>query len=293
MLNKPTAGERTFDIVNYLFLGLLSITTLYPFLYVLFASLSDPSSILQARGLLLAPSGFSLEAYKRVFDNPMIPQGYLNTLFYVILGTSLNVLMTAFAAYGLSRREVMWKNTIMFLIVFTMFFQGGLIPLYLMVSDLGLLDSRGALILPTMVSAYNLIIMRTAFQAVPAGLEESARIDGANDFTILFRVIIPLSLPVVAVMVLFYGVQHWNSWFHALIFLRNRELFPLQLVLREILIQNSTENMLTGVGGGDTQSVSETIKYATIIVATVPILALYPFLQKYFVNGVMIGAIKE
>ncbi|RAU93862.1 carbohydrate ABC transporter permease [Paenibacillus sp. YN15] len=293
MPGKLTPGERTFEFCNYLFLVLLSLLTLYPFLYVLFASLSDPSQLYQARGILWKPVGFSFESYMRVFENPMIPKGYLNTLFYVLLGTTLNVFMTALGAYGLSRQGVMWRNAIMFMIVFTMFFQGGLVPLYLLVGDIGLLDNRLALILPTLISAYNLIIMRTAFQGVPAALEESARIDGANDMVILFRVIIPLSLPVMAVMVLFYGVQHWNAWFHALIFLRTRELFPLQLILREILIQNSTDNMLTGVGGGDTQFVSETIKYATIIVATVPILLLYPFLQKYFVKGVMIGAIKE
>lgn len=186
----------------------------------------------------------------------------------------------------------MWKNPIMFLIVFTMFFNGGLIPTYLLVNNLGLLDSRWALIIPSAMSAYNLIIMRTSFQGIPVSLEESAKLDGANDFTVLFRIVLPLSMPVVAVMILFYGVGHWNSWFNALIYLRTRDLYPLQLILREILITNSTDSMMTGVGGADKMPIGETIKYATIIVATIPILLLYPFLQKYFVKGVMIGAIK-
>jgi putative aldouronate transport system permease protein len=200
--------------------------------------------------------------------------------------------MTSFGAYALSRQHVMWKNPVMFLIVFTMFFSGGLIPTYLLIQDLGMLNTRWALIIPSAMSAYNLIIMRTSFQSVPVSLEESAKLDGASDFTVLFRVILPLSMPVVAVMILFYGVAHWNSWFSALIYLRKRELYPLQLILREILITSSTESMMTSVGGADKTPIGETIKYATIIVATGPILLLYPFLQKYFVKGVMIGAIK-
>ncbi|MDR6552077.1 carbohydrate ABC transporter permease [Paenibacillus qinlingensis] len=285
-------GERIFDLSNSLFLILLSITTLYPFLYVLIASLSDPAWIVQFRGLLWYPKGFNWEAYIMVFKNPAIMSGYLNTILYVTLGTSLNILMTSLGAYALSRHNLMWKNPVMFMIVFTMFFSGGLIPTYLLINDLGMVDTRWALLIPSAMSAYNLIIMRTAFQGVPVSLEESAKLDGANDFTILFRVILPLSMPVVAVMVLFYGVAHWNSWFSALIYLRTRDLYPLQLILREILITNSTESMMTGVSGNDKMPIGETIKYATIIVATAPILFLYPFLQKYFVKGVMIGAIK-
>jgi putative aldouronate transport system permease protein len=285
-------GERLFDGANVIFMILLSAVTLYPFLYVLFASLSDPTWVVQMRGLILFPKGATLEAYKLVFDNPAILTGYANTLFYVIVGTALNILMTSLGAYALSRQSVMWKNPIMFLIVFTMFFNGGLIPTYLLVNNLGMLDSRWALIIPSAMSAYNLIIMRTSFQSIPVSLEESAKLDGANDFTVLFRIVLPLSMPVVAVMILFYGVGHWNGWFNALIYLRTRDLYPLQLILREILITNSTDSMMTGVGGADKMPIGETIKYATIIVATVPILMLYPFLQKYFVKGVMIGAIK-
>ncbi|MCE5170786.1 carbohydrate ABC transporter permease [Paenibacillus profundus] len=293
LVNKLSIGERIFEFFNILFMICLCLVTLYPFVYVLFASLSDPSWLVQQRGLIWFPHGLTWDAYRLVFENPMITSGYLNTLFIVVVGTFVNVFMTALGAYGLSRQNVMWKNPIMFFIVFTMFFSGGLIPSYLLVTGLGMLDSLWALIVPGAVSAFNLIIMRTAFQGIPISLEESAKLDGANDFTVLVRIILPLSLPVIAVMILFYGVGHWNSWFGALIYLRDRELYPLQLVLREILITNSTDSMLTGAGAADKMPIGETIKYATIIVATVPILLLYPFLQKYFVKGVMIGAIKE
>lgn len=289
---RRSFGERLFDFSNVLFMFILSAVTVYPFLFVLFASFSDPSWVVTMRGLMWYPKGLNVEAYRLVFQNPSILIGYANTILYVAAGTALNILMTSLGAYALSRQSVMWKNPIMFIIVFTMFFSGGLIPTYLLVDSLGLLDNRLALILPTAMSAYNLIIMRTSFQGIPVSLEESAKLDGANDFTVLFRIVLPLSMPVVAVMILFYGVSHWNGWFNALIYLRTRELYPLQLILREILITNSTESMMTGVGGGDKMPIGETIKYATIIVATIPILLLYPFLQKYFVKGVMIGAIK-
>ncbi|HZG83644.1 carbohydrate ABC transporter permease [Paenibacillus sp.] len=291
-MNHRTWGEQLFDSFNVVFMLALSSITLYPFWYILIASVSDPSWVVQTRGLIWFPEGFTLEAYRLVFENPSIMSGYVNTILYVVAGTALNILMTSLGAYALSRQNVMWKNPVMFLIVFTMFFNGGLIPTYLLVESIGMLDTRWAMIIPSAMSAFNLIIMRTAFQAVPVSLEESAKLDGAGDFTVLFRIILPLSMPVVAVMILFYGVAHWNGWFHALIYLRDRELYPLQLILREILITNSTDSMLTGAAGGDRMPIGESIKYATIIVATVPILCLYPFLQKYFVKGVMIGAIK-
>ncbi len=229
-----------------------------------------------------------------MLQNPLILSGYRNTLFIVIVGTSLNVFMTALGAYALSRRNVLFKNPIMFFIVFTMFFSGGLIPSYLLVGQtLHMQDTLWALIIPGAMSTLNLIIMRTAFNAVPVSLEEAARMDGANDWTILFRIVIPLSWPVVAVMILFYGVGHWNAFFSALVYLRDRDLYPLQLVLREILISSNVQNMTTDVASGDVLAIGETIKYATIIVATAPILFVYPYLQRYFVKGVTIGAIKE
>lgn len=291
---RQSKGELLFTIVNMgLMVGLI-VVTLYPLLYVAFASFSDPATLMTTRSVLLRPLGFTLEAYVRVFDNPMILTGYRNTLFYVVGGTALNLLMTMLAAYALSRRNVMFRRPLMLLIVFTMFFSGGLIPTFLLVGrTLNLMDTPWALILPGAIHTVNLIIMRTAFEGIPYELEEAARIDGANDFIILFRIVLPLSMPVVAVMILFYAVGHWNAFFSAMVYLRTRELYPLQLILREILISNSTEMMTAGVASGDVMPIGETIKYATIIVATVPILFVYPFLQRYFVKGVMIGAIKE
>ncbi|GIO59689.1 MULTISPECIES: carbohydrate ABC transporter permease [Paenibacillus] len=293
MLHKRSLGEWIFSGVNTCFMILLCFVTLYPFLYVLFASLSDPTEMARFRGMLFYPKGFNLEAYKAVMDNPMILTGYRNTIFYVAGGTAINLFMTTLGAYALSRRNVYFSNSIMFMIVITMVFNGGLIPTFLLVNSLGMLDTPWALLLPGAVSSFNLIIMRTAFQAVPVSLEESARIDGANDWTIMSRIIVPLSMPVIAVMILWYAVGHWNSYFSALIYLRDRELFPLQLVLREILISNSTDSMTTDAAASDRLDIGITIKYATIIISTLPILCLYPFLQKYFVHGVLIGALKE
>jgi putative aldouronate transport system permease protein len=291
---KRSRSEKIFYGVIILLMIALMVVTAYPLLYVLFASFSNPVELMSNRGILTAPLGFSLAAYEAVMQNPMITIGYRNTLFYVIAGTSISLVLTIMGAYALSRKNVLWRNPIMFAIVFTMFFHGGMIPSYLLVGQtLGLQDSPLALIIPGAISTWNLIILKTAFESVPIALEEAARIDGANDFQILWNVCIPISLPAIAVITLFYAVAEWNAWFGAMLYLRNRELYPLQIVLREILITNSTEAMTTGVSSGDVLPIAETIKYATIVVATVPILFIYPFLQKYFVKGVMIGAIKE
>ncbi|GBG09114.1 hypothetical protein PAT3040_03744 [Paenibacillus agaridevorans] len=290
---KKTKGERIFQAILVLFMLFMIVITLYPFIYVLLSSISDSRQLISHTGLLLSPQGLNLDAYVKVFQNPNIIGGYVNTIVIVVGGTLLNLFMTSLGAYVLSRKGVPWTRTVMLLIVFTMFFSGGLIPMYLLVNNwLDLGNSLLALIIPGLISTWNLIILRTSFEAIPDGLIESARMDGAQDFTILFRIVLPLSLPVMAVMVLFYGVSHWNSWFSAMIYLRDRELFPLQLILREILIQNSTAYMSGDASASDVEAVGESIKYATIIVATLPILAVYPFLQKYFVKGVMIGSIK-
>ncbi|GAA0134037.1 carbohydrate ABC transporter permease [Paenibacillus sp. YSY-4.3] len=293
-MNKTKVGffDRAFDIGIYIILILLVVVTLYPLLYVLFASFSDAGKLIVNKGILWRPLGFSLDAYKSVMANPGIGIGYRNTIFIVIMGVAVNLFMTALGAYVLSRKNVMWNNVLMFLIVFTMFFGGGLIPLYLIVKDVGLLDTLWSTIIPFAVSTFNLIIMRTSFMGIPDSLEESAKIDGANHFTILFRIIIPLSMPVIAVMILYYAVDKWNGWFYASVFIKSRELFPLQLVLREILIANSTDSMSAGASAGDRHQIGETIKYATIMVATVPILCVYPFVQRFFVKGVMIGSLK-
>jgi len=292
MTKQSSLLEKLFDAVIYLILIALVIVTLYPLLYVLFASLSDAGRLVAHKGILFKSLGFSLEAYKGVMKNPGILIGYRNTLFIVIAGVTVNLLMTALGAYVLSRKNVIWNKAFMLIIVFTMFFHGGLIPLYLVVKNVGLLDSLWATIIPFSIGTFNLIIMRTAFMSIPDSLEESAKIDGANHFTILFRIIIPLSMPVIAVMILYYAVDKWNGWFYASVFIKSRDLFPLQLVLREILIANSTDGMSVGADAGDRFQIGETIKYATIIVATLPVLCLYPFVQRFFVKGVMVGSLK-
>lgn len=292
---NQTKGEKAFNIFNAIFLIALSVVCIYPLYYVLIGSISDPVMMMKHQGLLLVPYGFDLEAYQRVFANPMIPIGYRNTIVYLVCGTIVNLVLTTLGAYTLSRKNVMFRDFIMFMIVFTMLFQGGMIPTYLLVNDLGLVNSWLAMILPSAINTINLIIMRTSVAAIPESLLESARIEGAGEFSILIRIVIPLSKAVIAVMILYYGVYHWNTWFNAMLYLRTRTLYPLQLVLRDILIATGgTAGMTTGtVNADEKEYISMTIKYATIIVATLPILFVYPFVQKYFVKGVMIGAIKE
>jgi len=289
---KVSLSERIFDYLNNIFMFLLMILMMYPFMYVVFASVSDSTQLILHKGLLLKPIGFSLDSYGAVFENRLFLSGYKNTLINLILSLIVNITLTSLGAYALSRSNFLLRRPIMLLITFTMFFNGGLIPDYLLIRNLGLYDSRFALFIPSAISAYNLIIMRTSFENLPDSLFESAKLDGANDFTILLRIIIPISMPVVAVMILFYGVSQWNSWFPAYIYLKDRDLWPLQLVLREILIANNLDNMTTSADNLDKVAVAESIKYATIMVATLPILFIYPLLQKHFVKGVMIGAVK-
>jgi putative aldouronate transport system permease protein len=292
MKRGPGSWESLFDIGIYIVLLFLIVVTLYPLLYVVFASISDASQLIAYKGILYKPLGYSMEAYKSVMSNPGILIGYRNTLFILVVGVIVNLVMTALGAYVLSRKNVIWNKAFMLIIVFTMFFNGGLIPLYLIVKNVGLLDSLWSTIIPFSIGTFNLIIMRTAFMGIPDSLEESAKIDGANHFTILFRIIIPLSMPVIAVMILYYAVDKWNGWFYASVFIKSRELFPLQLVLREILIANSTDGMSAGADAGDRYQIAETIKYATIVVATLPVLCIYPFVQRFFVKGVMVGSLK-
>lgn len=289
---RKSTGEKAFDALNIFFMILLVALTIYPLLYVLFSSFSNGYALMRHRGILLYPLEFNIQAYTTVFNNPMIWRGYGNTLYLLVFGVSFQLLMTSIGAYFLSRKNVMFKKPIMMLIVFTMFFNGGLIPFYLTVKGFGLIDKRWSLILPFAVNTYNMIIMRTSFNNLPKSLEESARIDGAGHFTILFKIILPLSKAVMAVIFLYYAVGVWNGWFWASKFIKTRELFPLQVILREILILNDMEDMTIGAAQEDREAIGESIRFATIIVATLPILTVYPFLQKYFVKGVMIGALK-
>ena len=290
MIENRSPGDRIFIGTVYIITGLMALMCLYPMLHVLFASISDPIRLIQHTGVILKPLGFSLEGYKIVLKNPNIPVSYLNTIIYVAVGTSINILMTTLGAYALSRKGYMFKKTITLLIVFTMYFNGGLIPNFLLVKALGMYNTIWALVVPGAISTWNLIVMKTCFQAIPVSLEESARLDGANDFVILLKVFLPLSKATMAVMLLFYAVTQWSSWFNAMIYLSDRKKFPLQLIMREILIANSTSG---NTMDSDVMFLEEVVKYATIIVSTVPVLCIYPFVQKYFMTGVMMGSVKE
>lgn len=287
-----TNRNKIFDVINIIITGLIALVCVYPMYYVLMASFSIPSELMRHTGLLLRPTGFTLGAYKEVFNTQAIVNSFSNTFLIFIIGVTINMVVTIMAAYFFSRKNIMLQKPLFIMVLVTMFISGGLIPLYITVCNLGLDNSLWAVILPMSVNTFNLIILRTSFLSIPDSLIEAAIIDGANDFTNLCKIVVPLSKASIAVILLYYAVGNWNSWFHASIFLRNKTLYPLQLVLRQILLSNATDSMMGNADMGDYESFSETIKYSVICVSTLPILALYPFLQKYFVSGVMIGAVK-
>lgn len=291
---KKSLGEKVFDVANVIFLSVLVILTLYPCYYVLVASVSNPLRIYDSGGLLLFPREFSISSYIEVAKNSQLWVGYRNTIFYVVSGTLLSVSLTTSAAFCASRRDLPGKDIIMFLILFTMYFTGGLIPTYMVVKSLGLLDTPLAMILPQAVTTYNLIITLSYFKSIPDSMEEAAKIDGAGAFRTFINIMVPLAKPIIAVISLYYAVGIWNNYFSGLIYLKKKALYPLQLVLREILVQNNTANTQAAMSGmgGDSAAYAANIKYATVVVSTVPILCVYPFVQKYFVKGVMIGAVK-
>jgi len=294
MVQRKTAGKYIFDLINGTVLLFIAAACLMPLLHVLFSSLSDPTALARNEGVVLWPLGEpTLKGYQIVMKNPNILTGYGNTIFYVTTATLLGTLMCSIAGYVLSRKGLMWKGPLMFFVTFTMMFSGGLIPFYMVVRNLGWIDKRIALIIPGCMSVFNIIIMRTAFMGLPESLEESAKLDGAGHMTILFNIILPLSKAVVAVIVLFIAVAQWNSWFFAMIFLQSRKLFPLQLILREILVQNDFSKVVIGSEAVSMMDLYKPlVQYCTTIVATAPILCIYPFVQKYFVTGVMIGSLK-
>ena len=286
-------GYKVFSFFNILLMLIVVLVTAYPIYYVVIASFSDPTSLSIHTGLLAAPlKPFTTSAYELVFQNQQILKGFANTMYVMVIGLALNLILTALGAYFLTINGPMLKNVITFMIIFTMYFSGGMIPSYLNIKDMELLNSLWSLILPSAITTTNLIIMKSAFQAIPESLSESARLDGASYLQILINIMIPLSKATVAVMVLYYGVSRWNSWFAASIYLNNSDLFPLQLVMRNILNMANQMAGSTGTGADEMAQLVELIKYALIVVTTAPILALYPFLQKYFVKGVMIGAVK-
>ncbi|MDD6872597.1 MAG: carbohydrate ABC transporter permease [Clostridiales bacterium] len=295
MAIKEPRGDRIFGAVVFVIVTLLMLIVLYPLVYVLSCSVSSPTAV-GAGEVVLLPKGFTLMGYKRVFQEPDILLGYKNTLFYTIIGTAINLFVTVPAGYMLSKKEVPGRNLFMFLFMFTMYFSGGMIPSFLLVKSLHLYDTRAVLVILGAFSTYNCIICRTFFAALPHELEEAAAIDGCSTVRTFIQIVLPLSQALLGVMVLYFAVGHWNSYFNAMIYVNNEKYKPLQLILRRILIlEQASSNMMEG--GGDEYAaeqfkLKELIKYAVIVVSSLPVLVLYPFLQKYFAQGVMIGSIK-
>ena len=292
MNQKTWNSDKVFNVINSMFIVILILIVAYPLLFVVSASVSDPIEVLAGR-MWLIPRGFNLEAYRRIIDNNDLWNGYRNTIIYTTLGTAFGVTLTMMGAYPLSRKKFFGRGIIMAYFAFTMFFSGGLIPTYLLVTGLGFYNNLWVMIIPGAVSVFNMIVARTFLQStIPEDLYEAAYMDGASDFKMLFMIVLPLSAPILSVLVLLYAVGHWNSFFHALIYLRSRSLFPLQIILREILIMGQVDTTDALEMDMHRFLVTESIKYAVIIVSTVPILIIYPFLQRFFIKGIMIGAIK-
>lgn len=286
-------GSKIFDIVNYFLLALFAAATLFPFLNLLTISLSTAEETSRL-GLHLFPKEIVFEAYRKVFSANYIWKGYVNTVYVTIGGTFLTMIFSIFAAYPLSKKYLMNRSFWTGFVVITMFLSGGLIPTYLNIRNLGLIDNRLALVLPPLINTYNMLILRNYFMSLPDSLEESARIDGANDILILFKIILPLSMPILATVALWTGVALWNSWFECLLYIRNPDKFVLQVVLRRIILDGSSEfmNFETTDLASTSQPATESIKAATVLVAVIPIMMVYPFIQKYFVKGVMVGSLK-
>lgn len=291
LYNAPS--DHITMVVVYAFTFLMALCVLVPLIFVVAASFSSPDALLSAK-VFLWPVDFTLRGYKMVIEHEMLPTGFKNTLIYAGLGTSINIIMTVLAAYPLSRKDLKIRNAVMMLFAFTMLFNGGMIPTYLLVKSLGLIDTIWAMVLPNALAVWNLIITRTYFQTtIPDEMLESANIDGCDDFKFLLKMVIPLSVPILAVNVLLYAVGHWNSYFNAMLYLNDNTLYPLQLVLRDILIQDDTAGMSMDVTKQlEKQQTRYLLQYSTIVVGTVPVMLLYPLIQRYFVTGIMVGAVK-
>ncbi len=286
--------DKIYYAVIHVILFLLLLIIIYPLIYIVSSSFSAASSVAAGK-VILWPVDPSLEGYEAVFENSDVLVGYRNTIFYTILGTFINVAMTLIAAYPLARRELPGKTIFMFLFTFTMIFNGGMVPTYMLIRDLHMLNTIWAMVIPGAISVYNLMITRTFIQSsIPNELLEAAQIDGCSDAKFFFTMVLPLSKAIIAVLVLFYAIGHWNAYFNAFLYLSDRGLFPLQLFLREILIANTidTSQIVDPEVAAAKQGLADLLKYSLIIVSTVPVMCLYPFVQKYFVKGVMIGSIK-
>ncbi len=288
--------DGIFDICNIIIMIILLLIFTWPLWFVVIASVSDPTAVLNGEVVLL-PKGFNLESYVEIFNYRDIWIGYRNTIFYTVVGTIINVILSIFAAYPLSRKDFVMKNFFITIFMITMYFSGGLIPIYLVVLQLGMVNTVWSLLLPTAISFYNVIIMKTYYQnSIPESLQEAAELDGANTWQYLWKIVLPLSKPVIAVIALYYAMSHWNGFFNALIYINDTELYPLQLFLRNILINNSfNESLMESLSPEEIIEMTrraEMMKYGIIIISTVPALCAYPFVQKFFVKGVMIGAVK-
>lgn len=280
-----------FSVVNAVILLAVVAVTLYPFLYMAAVSLSKDIYVMKGE-VMIWPKGFNLDMYKIVLHDSRILQAYGNTILYTTLGTAISLFITSLGAYSLSKKELPFYRSFTLLVLFTMFFGGGMIPTFLVVKSYGLMDTVWGMVLPAAVSTWNLLIMRTFYGGVPAELEESGKIDGLNELGVFFKIVLPLSKAIFATIGLFYAVAMWNNFTLPLLYLRNPDLFPLQVVLRNIVLAGQLNSADAASIGGDSVIVEESLKYATIMVATLPILAVYPFLQKYFVKGGMVGAVK-
>ncbi len=289
---KVSPSRKVFNVFNYIFLALLAFTTLYPFLYTLSMSLSTTKAATEM-GFHLYPKELSFMAYQMVFKNKDIWVSYQNTIFRTVVGTLLGLLVTTLYAYAISRKEMPNRKLFTAILLFTMLFNGGKIPTYLVIKELGLLNNMWVYILPMLISAYNVIVARSFFQSLPSALYESASIDGAGEFRIFFSIILPLSKPIIMTLALWMAVLHWNSWYDAMMYMTNNSKITVQCLLQRIVQENNSELISQGVVNPDAmQYTSETVKAATIIVSILPILAFYPFVQKYFIKGVMLGAVK-
>ncbi|OME79030.1 sugar ABC transporter permease [Paenibacillus sp. FSL A5-0031] len=296
---KESGRDKVFLICNYIYVFLAFIVVAYPVIYMISASISDPK-LVGSGEMWLWPKGITFEGYQRVFQNSSIWTGYGNTILYTVVGTSINLFVTLPAAYALSRKDFMGRNFFMGMFLVTMFFGGGLVPSYLLIKELGMVNTIWAIVIPSAASIWNIIVARTFFQSsIPKELQEAAQIDGCTNLRLFVKIILPLSMPIIAVMALFYGVGNWNSYFSALIYLNDAAKYPLQLVLRQILVLQEMSAQGGGVIDASSASalnnkaeIAALVKYAVIIVATAPIIAVYPFLQRYFVQGVMIGSVK-
>lgn len=285
---RVAPSRRIFQVCNVIILLLISFAMLYPVVYVTAASFSEETSILRGDVFLL-PVKPHVKAYQKVFQYPLLWQSYGNTLLYTFVGTAINLLLTVFGAWSLSQKKMVGRRFFTLMCTFTMFFSGGMIPTFLVIKELKLLNTIWAIVLPGAVSTYNMILMRTFFLQIPQSLVEAAELDGCRDFGVLFRIVLPLSLASLMTIGMFYAVAHWNSYFTAVLYLSKPELYPLQIILRQVVLMNEiVEN-----ASSNEMNMAEGIKYATIVVAMLPMLCIYPFVQRYFVKGVMVGSVKE